>query len=374
MVDYESGNWSEALTTYVSDYLYKEMESPAAARDYRLQALRNYTTLVPPAKDFPLARFTEPHRHDHQGRRLRQGHDGVSHAAPGRRRGGLLGGAARRLPRTAVPADRHGTTCARRSSGDPGSSLECLLRPVGQPQGRPAHPPGAMSGATASADELEGHGPPGPGQTVLPGRIRAGPGRRRPARFTARRDSSEESDRFEVAAASEPAQIVVDPDYHFLRRLDPSEIPPTVNAPEELRRPACWSSARRPPAAGRRWRRHWPARSASGTTRSSPEAQVDRDRFNGQRRHPRGLSPHDRMAAHGRRPPCTCRKRGFPLRGRGSTAARTCFSAFSRNPYDPGRVLAVLLPTASPDAARRRRQDHPLRPLQLSYLSRRPEP
>jgi len=27
-VDYESGNWSEGLTTYVSDYLYTEMESP----------------------------------------------------------------------------------------------------------------------------------------------------------------------------------------------------------------------------------------------------------------------------------------------------------------------------------------------------------
>jgi len=56
-VDYESGNWSEGLTTYVSDYLYKEMESPAEARNYRLQALRNYTTLVPPAKDLPLSRF-----------------------------------------------------------------------------------------------------------------------------------------------------------------------------------------------------------------------------------------------------------------------------------------------------------------------------
>jgi len=56
-VDFESGNWSEALTTYVSDYLYKEMESPAEARNYRLNALRSYAELVPPARDFPLVRF-----------------------------------------------------------------------------------------------------------------------------------------------------------------------------------------------------------------------------------------------------------------------------------------------------------------------------
>jgi hypothetical protein len=56
-VDYESGNWSEALTTYVADYLYKERVSPGEARDYRLQILREFATLVTPAKDFPLRQF-----------------------------------------------------------------------------------------------------------------------------------------------------------------------------------------------------------------------------------------------------------------------------------------------------------------------------
>ncbi len=61
-VDYAEGNWSEALTTYVADYLYKEMKSKQAALDYRLQWLRNFTTLVRPDSDFPLARFT--HRYN----------------------------------------------------------------------------------------------------------------------------------------------------------------------------------------------------------------------------------------------------------------------------------------------------------------------
>jgi hypothetical protein len=56
-VDYNGGNWSEGLTTYVADYLYKERKSPEAAREYRQQILRNYATLVNPDNDFPISRF-----------------------------------------------------------------------------------------------------------------------------------------------------------------------------------------------------------------------------------------------------------------------------------------------------------------------------
>jgi hypothetical protein len=56
-VDYNGGNWSEALTTYVADYLYKERKSESEGRTYRQQILRNYATLVKPQNDFALARF-----------------------------------------------------------------------------------------------------------------------------------------------------------------------------------------------------------------------------------------------------------------------------------------------------------------------------
>jgi len=56
-VDYAAGNWSEGLTTYVADYLYQEMESAEAAREYRRQWLRNFSTLVRPEDDFALSRF-----------------------------------------------------------------------------------------------------------------------------------------------------------------------------------------------------------------------------------------------------------------------------------------------------------------------------
>jgi len=60
-VDASQGNWSEALTTYVADYLYKERASTDDALLYRQQALRDYATLVPPAEDFPLKAFSRRH-------------------------------------------------------------------------------------------------------------------------------------------------------------------------------------------------------------------------------------------------------------------------------------------------------------------------
>lgn len=40
-VDYERGNWSEGLTTFMADYAYKEDESTGAAREMRLSWLRD---------------------------------------------------------------------------------------------------------------------------------------------------------------------------------------------------------------------------------------------------------------------------------------------------------------------------------------------
>jgi hypothetical protein len=57
LVNMSQGNWCEGLTTYVADYLYEERQSAREAREYREQMLRNYATLVPPDKDFPLSHF-----------------------------------------------------------------------------------------------------------------------------------------------------------------------------------------------------------------------------------------------------------------------------------------------------------------------------
>ena len=57
-VDQSEGNWSEGLVTYLADYLLKEKRSPAEGRDYRMQFLTEYTTLVARDNDLPLSAFS----------------------------------------------------------------------------------------------------------------------------------------------------------------------------------------------------------------------------------------------------------------------------------------------------------------------------
>lgn len=56
-VDWQRGNWSEGLTTFMADYAYKEDEGEAAAREMRLGWLRDFAA-VPAGRDRPLREFT----------------------------------------------------------------------------------------------------------------------------------------------------------------------------------------------------------------------------------------------------------------------------------------------------------------------------
>ncbi|MFZ0107356.1 MAG: M1 family aminopeptidase, partial [Thiobacillus sp.] len=58
--DWESGNWSEGLTTFMADYAYQEDKSAEAAQIARLGWLRDLAA-VPEAEDTPLAAFTSRH-------------------------------------------------------------------------------------------------------------------------------------------------------------------------------------------------------------------------------------------------------------------------------------------------------------------------
>jgi len=61
-VDSSEGNWCEGLTVYCADYHYKELESAAAAREYRRNLLKDYAGYVQdPDKDFPLSEFMSRH-------------------------------------------------------------------------------------------------------------------------------------------------------------------------------------------------------------------------------------------------------------------------------------------------------------------------
>ena len=57
-VDYSEGNWSEGMTTYLADYLFKERQSASNALAYRRQMLRNYSSLTTVDSEFALAKFS----------------------------------------------------------------------------------------------------------------------------------------------------------------------------------------------------------------------------------------------------------------------------------------------------------------------------
>jgi aminopeptidase N len=58
-VDYESGNWSEGLTAYLADHLFKEQRGEGA--EYRRSVLQKYTDFVNESRDFPLTEFRSRH-------------------------------------------------------------------------------------------------------------------------------------------------------------------------------------------------------------------------------------------------------------------------------------------------------------------------
>jgi hypothetical protein len=226
-VDYDSGNWSEGLTTYVSDYIFKERESAAAARDYRLQALRNYTTLVTPTRDFPLARFTG--RIDTATKAV--GYDKgmmVFHMLRREIGDGAFWGALRdvyreRLFQTTGWNDLR-RAFEKRSQRPLDTFFEQWVHRKGAPQ---IHLADVEREQARDAWKVKGRlvqeKPFFKAEFDLA--VHAGG-----QRFSRRIELSGGSASFEVTPASEPEEVMLDPDVHILRRLTAAEIPPTVNA------------------------------------------------------------------------------------------------------------------------------------------------
>jgi len=56
----DRGNWVEGLTTYLANYYWHELSGDLPqARDQRRLMLRGYNLYVPPARDYPVGRFTQ---------------------------------------------------------------------------------------------------------------------------------------------------------------------------------------------------------------------------------------------------------------------------------------------------------------------------
>ena len=227
LVDYEKGNWSEGLTTYVADYLYQENSSPEEAKEYRLQILRNFSTLVHEDNDFPLARFQG--RYDPASQAIGYGKGAmVFHMIRNKLGDKAFWGALREIYKEKrfqkaswrdfqKTFERHGE-CDLQSffdqwvnrKGAPRLSLESTaVEPMGGlwkvrafiVQKQPVYE--LELTVTLESEAMKGT------KTV---------GLSGPSTF------------FEAPSFGRPVRLLVDPGFHVFRFLHPSEIPPTVNS------------------------------------------------------------------------------------------------------------------------------------------------
>jgi aminopeptidase N len=225
-VDYRRGNWSEGLTTYVAEHLYKERESAEAAREHRLKILRDYAALVTPERDFPLRTFTS--RTTAAGQAIGYGKATmVFHMLRQTVGEEVFWGGLREIATSRLfqetSWDDFAATYSRKSGQD-------LAPFFAQWLDRPGAPQLALQEVQSRSSQT-GHQVTGrllqrrPTYSLLvPMRLRHAGGA---DEITVVLD--EEQSAWSMASVAQPEQLQVDPEVHLFRQLDPAELPPTVN-------------------------------------------------------------------------------------------------------------------------------------------------
>ena len=226
LVDHERGNWCEGLTTYVADHLYKERSSPEEGRAYRLNVLRDYAALVPQEEDLPLEAFT--HRFSPSTRTVGYGKGAMVFHMVRR----LVGDEAFWKGLKAVFREK----CFQKATWDDfaialGSSSGSNLKPFfRQWVTRPGAPTLALENVRTTEDPqgwtvtgvLTQQRPYYDLEVSL--RLETGGDKKKTKISSTGRKAF-----FTLRSDTRPERLVVDPHVDLFRRLDPSEVPPTVN-------------------------------------------------------------------------------------------------------------------------------------------------
>lgn len=219
-----SGNWSEGLTTYVADHLYKERQSTEEARLYRQKILRDYAALVGPHNDMPLQAFR--HR------------DSKASQAIGYGKGAMVFHMLRqKLGETTFWDGLRRLATSRRDETVSWKALISDLAGDWESE-RFADQWLARSGApTLALQEVSAR--PRDGQWEIAGNlIQQGPVYALNVRLQLETAGDSQDIRiasngrktpFVLQTPSPPRRLVVDPDIDIFRHLDASELPPTVN-------------------------------------------------------------------------------------------------------------------------------------------------
>ena len=346
-VDYSLGNWSEGLTTYVADYLDQELSSAAKGRAYRLKILRDYATLVPPGKGFPLADFTS--RTSAESQAIGYGKGAMLwHMARLRVGDTAFWAALRQVARTKLfrqaSWNDFATALGEKGHCDMGPFFRQWVQRPGAPvlqlnnigvnkteNGWSVH--GSLVQKPPYFDirvpihlETEGE----PATTILSSHSARTP--------------------FTINVSSPPKRLQVDPGVTLFRRLDPSEIPPMVNSVRGSRSLLAVATGTLTPqtlAAAE------PLLQALGQKdiRIVEESKLSPDDLRGHDVIYFGIPENSGFL--GKTPAeLHLSKEGFTFKGQSYHAPEDALFAVLPHPNDPDRVAAVFLPL-SPEAARR---------------------
>jgi hypothetical protein len=229
LVDYGRGNWSEGLTTYVADYLSRELRSQDEAVEYRLQSLRDFALLAA-GQDFPLSRFisrTDPaSRAVGYGKAMMVFHMARRQVGEGPFWEGLKDIYKEKLFQEATWAD-FGAAFARRGGWN-GEEAERFFRQWVDRDGGPAlavERPEVVRGDGAWTVRATIRQKGSPYDLRLPIVVETQGGK---IERVVRIAGSEHQ--FELTAKDKPTRLLVDPDHHVFKVLAPEEVPGTVNS------------------------------------------------------------------------------------------------------------------------------------------------
>jgi hypothetical protein len=225
-VDYRRGNWSEGLTTYVAEHLYKEREGVDAAREHRLKILRDYAALVSPERDFPLRAFTS--RTTAAGQAIGYGKAAmVFHMLRQQIGEELFWGGLREIATRRLFQETSWDDFAATFSRNSGQDLTQFFR---QWLDRPGAPELSLQ-QVQSRTIPTGHQITGRLLQRTPAYALQVPLRLRHAEgMTEIPVPLEQAQQpWSITSSGRPVLLQVDPDVHLFRRLDPTELPPTVN-------------------------------------------------------------------------------------------------------------------------------------------------
>lgn len=222
-VDASRGNWSEGLTTFMSDYAYQEDSGPDAARDMRHGWLRDYAALAP-GSERPLVEFRA--RFHSASSVIGYGKTAMMFLALRERLGedrwrtGLRAFWERYRFRTASFDDLAGSFI-RAGDDDLSGFFAQWLERTGAPL-LTVREAGNVGGATQTVQITLAQQPAGVAARV-PIRIFHDAGQDDVVLML-----STESARSRFAVPARASQVMVDPDFTLWRRLHPSEAPPIL--------------------------------------------------------------------------------------------------------------------------------------------------